>query len=356
MATDTLDYHASLPYLNQVQKINYESEVRSIADDTSITTYVGLVNKVRELGQTLGFKTLPNIGSCGSAFHVIQPWALVASPTVSGKAPTVTIAEASIAAFNVMDFSIFLDEGGFNRFFQTSVPNGVSSYKGYVVESINGKAPLDLAKDIFAGDKVIGPSSAFSSAVFFNRTLSIQNGFLSQWDRPYMSTFFQKDVSYKLRNPTTNAVVELTVPWLVAPDDDYFVSENFSIVFNAVLPRCFAISSSSVAMGSDVEPISTHPIDVLTHVPPVVSRRPYSCASFIQTSIGVSAKCIVTCCNAKPSGEQREAFVAYLVDSTTMAIMLSTENPYPIDAESDSGSLRVIRQRTLQRLRRMSGG
>ncbi|KAI8846491.1 hypothetical protein BC829DRAFT_265314 [Chytridium lagenaria] len=328
MTISTADFHASLPYVDQVQKINYENEIRSIATDTSITTYFGLVKKVRELGVKLDYKTQPNIGGCAGIFNVIQPWALVASPTVSGKAPTVTIAEASIAALNVNGASISLDEGGFNRFFRASIPNGVSSYKGFVVESINGKAPLDLANDVFSGDTIIGAAAAFTYTYLYNRTMFIQNGFLTQFHRPDLSTYFQKEVTYKLRNPTTNAIVDITVPWLVTPDD-------YNTVFETILPRCFSTPSSAVAMGLDFDPIFTHAGQALSHRPTLRLASDHSVSPRLtkrQAESSLTASLRAALPNL-PANSERPAF-AHLVDSTTMAIMLVPDNTDSYDPET----------------------
>ncbi|KAJ3201122.1 hypothetical protein HDU67_001531 [Dinochytrium kinnereticum] len=125
-------------------------------------------------------------------------------------------------------------------FYKTAAPAvDILKYKGYIVESINGRSPWDQAESLGGG------SNAFLTPLTFNGSFILDPGTLSAGSA-FSDPYFNTDVTYKLKDPVSSSTVDLSIPWAAVSSDDSFGNDEFSYTFDFLLPECLNVSSATI--------------------------------------------------------------------------------------------------------------
>ncbi|KAJ3217541.1 hypothetical protein HDU67_007792 [Dinochytrium kinnereticum] len=225
-----MDFHAPLPYIEK-NGLVIKDEINKIANDDSIKSLNDLDKSIRSLQKKMGKADFGYFDKCLNVFSVYQPWALVAATSSNGQKPTVIIGDLS----SKVDTGYGPAERFLLSFYSKVAPSvNLAKYKGYIVESINGKNPWDIAAEVGENDVTY----AFTSPYVFNGTYLLYSGFVTASTQPLSSPYYTTDVVYKLKDPATSGSTEVTIPWAALSPEDAVVSEDFSYTFDEVLPSC----------------------------------------------------------------------------------------------------------------------
>ncbi|KAJ3203618.1 hypothetical protein HDU67_010096, partial [Dinochytrium kinnereticum] len=231
-----IDFHASLPFAEKAAGIVVRDEVNKIANDNSIKSLLDLENSIFDLQKKLGQASFGYFDNCVNAFNVYQPWALVASPSTNGQKGTVIVGDLIskyMPGFAPVETLLL-------PFYKTAAPAvDILKYKGYIVESINGRNPWDVAESLGGG------SNAFLTPYTFNGSFILDPGTLSAGS-PFSDPYFSTDVTYKLKDPVSSSTVDLSIPWAAVSSDDSFGNDEDSYTFDFLLPECLNVSSATI--------------------------------------------------------------------------------------------------------------
>ncbi|KAJ3117787.1 hypothetical protein HDU96_005568 [Phlyctochytrium bullatum] len=246
-------------------------------------------------------------------YLMLQPFALAARPG-KGEVFAAALTQTLLSKSN-------LNGNEAIKFFNSKSPSAdVERYVGWVVDSINGKNPYDIAQTILDNLPPFPNHYAFVSSYlqyespFFeynprdNGTFSYTPGVLSLSYNGYTDgSFFQNPVAYVLRNPATNATVTHTFPWLFWPNCGYEwrVGEALLSVLNIPVPsdtKKGLVSTSSTrtsATSSTALPTATGLPVTLTSIASATATLTSPVATLVPSNAAVE--------NGTATGSQRVA-------------------------------------------------
>ncbi|KAJ3114811.1 hypothetical protein HDU96_001638 [Phlyctochytrium bullatum] len=230
------DLIATLPWLESISKTPFNTslgKLKEIADQAETVSSNGLRDFVNTMNQALYPAMTPKqirffTNILDSRYTMMQPFAL---GTGEGKG------EVKIQGLTptFLYGSLNLNDGEARKFWNAYASSSadVMSYVGWVVDAINGGNPHDMARSVAEKAQPLDGLQPFialylQDETFFdyqhkageNGTFILEPGFLSHVSAHglyQLGSYFQNPVTYKLRDPSNNATVVHTFPWIVWP-------------------------------------------------------------------------------------------------------------------------------------------
>ncbi|KAI8844895.1 hypothetical protein BC829DRAFT_419694 [Chytridium lagenaria] len=248
-----LDMHASLPYFQQSTGIDLANELRAIRDDTSIRTTVDLERRLDTLSVRFGTRAFVASLTCRPIMQVWQPIVLAAKPSQAADALGEVFVGGTLVEFSQLQSSGVVKEY-FDNFWRERLPNAnFEKYKGFLVESINGQKPWDMARSLSSNQNY-----AFAYPTF-GEILGVAPGFISQGSPSYEYDYYRNPVTYTLRDPSSNALNEITFPWMATTTEP----KNSMFSFEEILSGCMDTSTLSKNVLDPEDPKLVRPPTVL---------------------------------------------------------------------------------------------
>ncbi|KAJ3100214.1 hypothetical protein HDU96_010418, partial [Phlyctochytrium bullatum] len=324
----TLPWQESI-YKNTINAtLDQLKNIADQADSSSSNNWNTLINNINKAIYPVDVptQTRARVNVLNSGYIMLQPFALAARP--GGEVFAAALTQTLLSFSN-------LDQREAIRFFNARSPSAdIESYVGWVVDSINGKNPREAASSVLDNTPVYTGHYAFVSTYlqyenrFFeysprdNGTFGYQAGVLSYLGSNQggytISSYFQNPVTYVLRNPSTNATVTHTFPWIVWPSRGYewLLGEALLQAFDIPLPRntqkllrpTSSIGSlpTSTGTASSLVPPSTSKLS-----PPVITSVPSN-----ETAVNATSRV------ARRQINQVSDFGAYANASRTLSYLL----------------------------------
>ncbi|KAJ3099500.1 hypothetical protein HDU97_002989 [Phlyctochytrium planicorne] len=243
IAETSLQYHATLPYLQQQNPtIEVLRDIKSIINDPSLPSRAAVFNSLLDYAYKNFEKNLISVGDvCFENVGLFQPFVISLPTGSSSGLPVITDVPKGDSAYP--NDNVFLAE-----FWKKKANLDASKYKGYSVKSINGQDPYALSASLnYAQDRDV--TLPFSSNYIYNGTWFKSYGGFTYYSGPVQNDkFASQPVTYELQGPSGDSVTLKDIPWAVLPS--HFLTaddENFGSAIDLILLRCFEIRSSQTA-------------------------------------------------------------------------------------------------------------